>query len=135
MPVLNVRIDHLGRPIVELYVAMGTTHADARREVGDPVPGIVPVNALVDTGAGQTQVSLSIIEALGLEPVGEVNLFTASTGDPAEVMDVYVVDLACAGDRPGPMAEDLRVIGSPKLSGLKVDMLLGRDVLDGCLLA
>ena len=60
------------------------------------------------------------------EPVGEVNLFTASTGDLAEVMDVYVVDLACAGDRPGPMAEDLRVIGSPKLSGLKVDMLLGR---------
>jgi hypothetical protein len=39
------------------------------------------------------------------------------------------------GDRPGPMAEDLPVIGSSKLSGLKVDMLLGRDVLDGCLLA
>jgi hypothetical protein len=64
-----------------------------------------------------------------------VNLFTASTGNVAEVMDVYVVDLAYAGDRPGPMAEDLRVIGSPKLSGLKVDMLLGRDILDGCLLA
>jgi hypothetical protein len=42
--------------------------------------------------------------------------------------------VASAEDRPGMMAEDLRVTGSPKLASLGVDMILGRDILSRCLL-
>jgi hypothetical protein len=135
MPILNLEFDLAGRPMIELYVAVGTTHAAERRANGDPVLGVLPVRALLDTGAKQSHVSLNIIRALGLEPVGVVDLFTASTGDLSQKMPLYVVDLACAGDRPGPFVINWPVVGSSKMSGLNVEMLLGRDILNACLLA
>ena len=48
-------------------------------------------------------------------------------------MSLFLVDLLLIDDNPGLLAQNLTVIGSDKLSGLKVDMLLGRDVLNRCL--
>ena len=49
-------------------------------------------------------------------------------------MTPYPVDLVFLGDPPGLLARDLEVTGSDRLAGIQVDMLLGRDVLDRCLL-
>ena len=68
---------------------------------------------------------------MGGDPV-KVN--SATTGNNPEEMDLYAVDVAMAGDRPGSISEDLEVIGSSKMNGLGVGMLLGRDILSGCLL-
>ena len=135
MPVVSQLIDYTGKPVVTLYVTMGETDAEDRRGRGFIVPGPLKVLALVDTGAGRSQVDLTILEQLGLRPNGEEDVFTASTGKNSESRDIYVVNLAFAGDRPGALANDLPVIGTDSLAGLKVEMLLGRDVLDCCLLA
>ena len=82
------------------------------------------------TGASQSQVDLEKLELLGLHAIGQVvKVYTASTGDEPITLDVYLVDLALAGDRTGPLARDLPVLGSPYLSGLKVGMLIGRDLI------
>jgi hypothetical protein len=44
------------------------------------------------------------------------------------------VDLALAGDRPGVISVDLLVFGSPIAADLRVEMLVGRDVLGACVL-
>jgi hypothetical protein len=73
MPVLSSEVDHAGRPIIELYVTTGTTEAEVRREDGLPTPGTLLVAALVDTGASQSQIDLSVLERLGLStPPGAI---------------------------------------------------------------
>lgn len=118
-----------------MYVEVSKDDAAIFRNVGRPVPGPLKVVALIDTGAGQSQVDLSKLKTLELAPVARVDVFTASTGEKPVPRQVYTVDLSLAGAKPGPLAVNLRVVGSDSLAGLKVQMLLGRDVLDRCLLA
>ncbi len=135
MPVLDVEVDLYGRLLLEMYVAVSTSDVAVFRESGRSVAGPRKVVALIDTGAGQSQVDLSIIGDLEIFAIDETRVFTASTAEEPESRDVYSVDLALAGAKPGPLAINLRVVGSDSLAGLKVQMLLGRDVLDRCLLA
>ena len=135
MPILSFEADHSGKPIVTLYVAMGTKHAGDYREQGLPLPNPLNVRTLIDTGASRSVIALSILKKLGLNPMGPTELHTPSTRDKPEVRDFYVVDLSFSGDKPGRLAENLWGVGSDGIDGLNVEMLLGRDVLGNCLLA
>lgn len=82
MPVLNLEIERTSsKPLIELYVMMGATDRESRREDGLPIPGALAVKALVDTGADRSHVDLTVLEQLGLSSVGDIELFTASTGE------------------------------------------------------
>jgi len=132
VPVIHVAVDHLGRPVVELAVSISSTD-----RVTQPTDAVLPprtVRALVDTGAAGTHVALGVLEDLQLISLDVIAVYTASTRDYPEVMPLYSVDLSLVGDQPGPLSRNLRVVGSDRLSGLQVEMLLGRDVLKGCLL-
>lgn len=132
MPILNFELDPSGQPIIELMVSISSTES-----VTPPVGAILlplVVNALVDTGASRSQVDLQKLSELNLVPTGEGDVYTASTGDSPESLDLFLVNLSFAGDQPGLLARNLSVFGSDRLTGLKVDMLLGKDVLDRCLL-
>ena len=131
MPLCHFSLDHRDRPMIAMVVSISTL--DRPDDPAESPPSRV-IQALVDTGAGQSHVAIDVLQDLGLGPVRSKRVFTASTGGASKVMDEYIIDLGFAGDRPGPIAENLRVIGSDKLAGLQVDMLLGRDVLDHCLL-
>ena len=131
MPVIHVLMDHFGPPTIELAVSIGTSD-----RVTQPDDAILPpriVQALVDTGASRSHVDVNILESLRLVSVEDIAVYTASTGNQPEVMPLYAVNLSLAGDHPGPLACNLRVVGSDRLDGLRVDMLLGRDVLGDCL--
>jgi hypothetical protein len=134
MPLIHQTVDHSGRLVVELYLSRGTTYAELMSEDRESPPAALLVRALVDTGASRTQVDLSRLEQIGVIEVGEVEVFTASSGESPELQQEYFIDVSQAGDLPGTLVKDLRVVGSAKLGGLRVDMLLGRDVLDHCLL-
>ena len=131
MPLCHFSLDHHDRPMIAMVVSISTLdRPDDPAEC--PPPRII--QALVDTGAGQSHVAIDVLEDLGLGPVLRKRVYTASTGDEPEKMSEYIIDLGLAGDQPGAVARNLRVIGSDKLVGLRVDMLLGRDILDRCLL-
>lgn len=132
MPILDFPSAVDGRPVLEVIVCLSTS--DRLTQPEDAIRPPRAVQALVDTGASRSHVSMTVLESLAIDPADRIDVYTASTGKRPESKELYPVDLYLGGDHPGQLAQDLRVIGSDKLDGLRVDMLLGRDVLDRCLL-
>ncbi|MHB1558579.1 MAG: aspartyl protease family protein [Isosphaeraceae bacterium] len=124
MSILSLRFDHAGRPVVELYIGVSAAETEFR-----PAAPPVLVRALVDTGASKTNVASWVLDRLGLSPIGQVLVHTASTGSTPLLGNVYAVDLALAGAKTGLLATDLDIVAAEDLSGSGVDALLGRDVL------
>ena len=132
MPVIHFELDFNGRPIVELAISLSSNDRLTAPEGANPL--LLTVNALVDTGASRSHIDIRKLDELDLVAAGEDDVHTASTGEVPEKMDRYFVGLSFLGDKPGLIARNLLVCGSDKLAGLRVDMLLGRDVLKTCLL-
>ena len=124
MPILSLHFDHAGRPTLELYVGVSAAEAEFR----PPYPP-VPVRALVDTGASKTNIVRWVFDRLGLSPVSQVPVHTASTGLTPLLADVYAVEISLGGAMTGLLATDLDVVAAEELSGSGVEALLGRDIL------
>jgi predicted aspartyl protease len=129
MPTLTLRIDHTGQPVVNFYVAVGLARADILKERGISLPGSRLVRALVDTGASRTVIEERILEELGLSPVAEADVHTASSGRVPVKFKVYAVEISLAEEVIGTIVKDLPVLAAEDLGGLGVQMLLGRDIL------
>jgi hypothetical protein len=125
--------DPRGRPVIEPFVAASVPRVAALEASGESPPSPVLVPALVDIGASRTNVQKSILDRLGLEPVAEEWVHTASTGGTPIEVRAYAVQLLLAGVPAGRLAADLRVVEAEDLRALGVELLLGRDVLDHCL--
>lgn len=124
MPILKRDLDPRGRPTIELYVGRPSAEADLR----PPCPSIL-VRALVDTGASTTNIEHGVFDRLGLSPVGQMFVHTASTGRDPILANRYAVDLSLGGEETGILATDLEVFAVEDLSGSGVEALLGRDIL------
>ena len=124
--------DIAGRPIIRLGVQVSSF--DREDDPAGTTQGVCSVTALIDTGAEHSQVSLTLLKELGISSTSDIDVYTASTGDSPVTKPLYLVDVLLNDDNPGLLARNLTVIGSDKIGGLKVDMLLGRDVLNRCLL-
>ena len=109
---------------VELYVGVSAAEAEFRPS-GPPVP----VRALVDIGASKTNIVRWVFDRLGLSPVGQILIHTASTGPTPSLADVYAVEISLGGEKTGLLATDLEVAAAEDLSGSGVERLLGRDIL------
>ena len=131
---LHLRLDHAGRPVVDVYVGMGEVLARLKGLLGEPVPQPRQLRALVDTGATMTVVEEGYLAGVGLLPVAEQLVHTASTGMTPLSRNVYAVELALAEATTAVLARNLSVIAVESLGGLGAQMLLGRDVLSQCVL-
>ena len=96
-------------PFVRVSVSPPIGH-----DVGLEVP------AQVDTGADFTVIPLTVIESLGLEPLGEVPIF--GVGGHLAVIASYLVQIRIH-DLP---ATEIKALASPD----EPYVLLGRDVLN-----
>jgi hypothetical protein len=134
MIVLTLDADHKGRPVIELFVAASAPLTAAMEGLGVTPHPPIGVRALIDRGASCSNVQKSILDQLGLEPVGEMLVSTASTAGTPKAVSAYAVQLFFAGVPGARFDADLRVAAADDLSSLGVDMLLGRDVLGRCLL-
>ncbi len=133
MTVITFDLDYWASPIIDLYISPSLERTAALARSGQP-SGRWPVRALVDSGASRTFIQRSVIGGLGLEAAGETDVYTASSGAVPITSATYKVRLflqRVAGDL---IASDLEVVEAEDLSGLHVDVLLGRDVLGRCLL-
>ena len=124
MPIVTHHFDYAGRPTVELYVGVSAAEAEFRPS-GLPVL----VRALVDIGASKTNIVRWVFDRLGLSPVGQILIHTASTGPTPLLTDVYAVEISLGGEKTGLLATDLEVAAAEDLSGSGVEALLGRDIL------
>ncbi len=90
------------------------------------------MKALIDTGAAQTLIDLSVVKELGLVPLGDDDLTTVSTGRQPVVALTYRVRLQLIGPPHVSIFPSLTVIAAD-LSSFGLKVLLGRDVLARCL--
>jgi hypothetical protein len=122
--------------IVEIFVGV----TDARRQAlvrnNFPVPARVAVKALLDTGASGTVVRAEALKALGQQPLGVTKASVPSPAPGAQEFEEHAVSIGLIG--PGGLEAYHPLVAGVLACYFEEQepyhALLGRDVLDHCLL-
>lgn len=135
MPHFTLNLEPNG-PIVNAAVFVSAGRRAALESAGQPIPQPRIVRALVDTGASFTSVEPQVLQNLNLTPTGTIEIVTPSTGDQTHTTETYDVDFAI-GAAPGEsplVIPNLRIAASQLFLRQGIHALLGRDVLNRCIL-
>ncbi len=133
MPIINGLITAEG-PVIDVVIWVSNPRYQALKKANQPVPPIRRVRALIDTGASATAVDSSIIQSLGLPATGCEPIHTPSSGATPAMCNLFDVSISLTDqNRPHFLKITLPVIEFD-LSLLTIDALLGRDVLESCLM-
>lgn len=134
MPHLTRPIDPIGGPFVRVMVTVTPVRRSALQTAGLPEPAPQIVTALVDTGASSCAVDRSVIEALDLSPTGSATVHTPSSGVDGHPMNMYDVALHLVHPESGHVLSRALPVLESRLDHQGFQMLLGRDLLESCLL-
>jgi hypothetical protein len=113
--------------------------SEARRQAlaaaGQPVPPIVPIRALLDTGASVPCVDPRVIAALGLAATGMTQMITPSTGAVPHNAPTYDASFAipAAPNQAALFFATVAVVESDLLAAQGFHALIGRNILSHCL--
>jgi len=122
--------------MLSAFVGVSAPRHSALTEAKQPIPNIVPIRTLIDTGASATCVDPSVLISLGLTPTGNTAIRTPSTGNKPVTADQYDVSLilppAVQSQTPLFFAT-LPVICVELLVSQGFHALIGRDVLAQCI--
>lgn len=115
-------------PTINLQVLIPSALEQQLRQSGQPVPPPISGVGLVDTGATISAVDDTVIQRLGISPIGLTT--TGTAGGPAQ-QNLYPARFAFPDLLSG--FEFSRVLGA-NLTGLGIIALVGRDVLSRMIL-
>lgn len=132
MPHLTVQCGP-GGAILDAWIGVSAARRAALTAATQPVPAMIHVRALVDTGASHTCVASSVLHPLGITPTGTVPIFTPSTGVVAADREQYDISLLILNDTLPPFLRATMPAICTELFG-GIDVLIGRDILNTCLL-
>lgn len=136
MPHFTLQVLQNG-PIVTALIGVSQSRQVALTAAGQTIPPVVPIQALIDTGASCTCIDPSTIASLQLTPTGTVAMVTPSSG--AQPHTTYQYDIGIV--IPGPSASHapfvlptLAVAECALFASQGFHALIGRDVLEHCVL-
>ena len=135
LPLLTRRISAQGA-IVEVTVTVSAMDLLAPKVERRPLLPHQRILALADTGANRTCLDPSVLQALDLEPAGTVQVSTplAEAFGPRSAYKVaLVIPARVLGESP-LVFDTLEVVATELQRRFGVQALLGRDVLERCLL-
>ncbi|MBI5397599.1 MAG: aspartyl protease family protein [Verrucomicrobia bacterium] len=119
--------------LLGIEVTVPESVANALTLSAKPLPKPTVGTALVDTGATSCCIEETVVQSLGLQPVGQVNV---SSPNGPKLQNVYVARMTFPGS-PIPTLE-LRLIGvqmqPPGGAATGPISLIGRDILRQCVL-
>jgi predicted aspartyl protease len=126
MPAITNRFQNLAMSGAQVAVSVGVSsrYVEALSIGPEAAPRPVDGLALIDTGATFTVIRAGLADALGLRPVGEQSIATASSD--SVLCNQYEVNLIFTAQRVG--FQNLVVIEAPIIPQ-PVVCLIGRDVL------
>ena len=136
MPHFTLPIGPTG-PVLQAVVGVSQARQAALSSAKQPIPQGQQIWALVDTGASCTCLDPTVLQALGLPPTGSASVNTPSTGSQPHTANQYDVSLIIPGPSPSHPAyyiHTLAVVEALLLLPQGFHALIGRDVLQHCLL-
>lgn len=87
---------------------------------------LMPVPALIDTGASTTCISPQVVQSVGLRPIGMQSMLSATQAIPVHV---YLVDLLLPFGSAGLIQPGIRVMEFFAGGASPFQILVGRDIL------
>jgi len=134
MPLITLQIQPNG-PILTALIHVSTPRFQALTAAKQTVPPAVTGLFLLDTGASSTCVDPALIASLALPQIGAVMISTPSTGGAPVRCDQFDASIMIPGSRSD------RALFIPALPIIEthlrsqgIDLLIGRDEIDGCML-
>jgi predicted aspartyl protease len=123
VPIFNAESPNLALdgPLVEVTFGLLRSAQLALTSSDEPLPTPIRATALIDTGASGSVVKASLLQPLGLHPVGTVTVNTPTSHDVS--CPTFAVQMTL----PNGFV-DVTVIEAP-LDGQNIEALIGRDVL------
>ncbi len=115
--------------MVEISIGPSLSLVQSLQSKGLPVPAPVRAMALVDTGASGSVVNPSIVQSLGIQPVGVVGISTPSTTQSVSCRQFHV-DVSF----PNGVTVAGAVVLEAPLGGQPIQCLIGRDILQHAVL-
>lgn|SRR5574337_2095263 len=125
------------RPILNAVVGVSEARRAALEAAGQPVPGGIPIRALLDTGASASCLDPSVLGQLGLTtPTGSTLVHTPTTGSTPVSADVFDIGLLIPGAEPShvPLVLPTVPVTRHDFSAQGFLALIGRDILCQCVL-
>ena len=122
--------------LVNVEVAVPPQRAKYRLLGGFPGSIKMTVPGLIDTGAGITCIDPRVRRTLNLTPFNRIPALTPSSGPNPPPSYLYKVDLTIVhpgGHPPLNLVRNLLTVVEVNMSHLGTDVLVGCDVLAGCL--
>lgn len=133
MPLIHRAFDN-GRPMISAIVGVSEPKRVAMVSAGLTPPSSVVLNLLIDTGASGTALDPDALASLNLTPTGAIFMQTPSTGASPVMCNQYDVSLIIPAVKGAPFVIDAQAIIEASLRSQGFDGLLGRDVLQQCVL-
>jgi hypothetical protein len=121
-------------PIIQVLIGVSSPRQQALTAAGIAIPAPVTGNFLIDTGASGTCVDPDLVKKLGIPPSGSISIQTPSTQGNPHQCSTYDVMLFIPSSASGGHFIEVMPVFETHLSGQGIDGLLGRDVLQNCVL-
>ena len=131
MPILTAPLTTAG-PVVTLLIGVSAPRAAALQAAHQPVPALVQIQALIDSGASSTCIVAGALQSLSLVPTGVTHITTPSTGSNPVRCNQYDVGVFVAHPTITLGQVTMPIIECQPLGG-SIQGLLGRDFLRMCL--
>ena len=118
------------------FIGVSQARRQALISSGRVAPNDMQVQAIVDTAASCTCVDPAVLTQLGLTPTGTTAINTPTTGGQPAMVNQYDVSLTIPSNvsQPALFHHTIPVVETALLAAQGFHVLLGRDVLRGCLL-
>jgi aspartyl protease len=134
MPHITLQITPDG-PLCDAFVGVSQARRDALVAASQPVPAIVRIRGLIDTGASCTCIDPSALTTLGLSPTGTAMVNSPTTGATPKTTNQYDVSLVIPHATLAPLRRTtIAVIETELFAAQGFHALIGRDVLADCVL-
>jgi Aspartyl protease len=136
VPYFTQQVAPNGNLLLSAFVGVSQARGHALQTAAQLIPNPIPAQGLVDTGASCTCIDPSILTQLKLTPTGSSPVNSPTTGDKPAIADQYDVSIYIPGSSgQSPLIHHtVAVLESKLLAAQGFHLLIGRDILRGCLL-